>query len=115
MGKDQCLLKSVSDFFTEETLKEIVAKDKNLDPAQIKIDSWDFGAATGKGDNYLSEVSKVLVVSRLKNEVFYTKIVVKSLPKNPGRRKTFRSAEFFRNEIIFYSEVRTWLKIELLV
>ncbi|KMQ87313.1 hypothetical protein RF55_13434 [Lasius niger] len=32
-------------------------------------------------------------------------IVVKSIPKNIGRRKTFRSAVLFRNEIIFYTKI----------
>lgn len=31
--------------------------------------------------------------------------VIKSIPKNVGRRKTFRSDDFFRNEINFYKHV----------
>ncbi|XP_025162063.1 uncharacterized protein LOC105183226 isoform X2 [Harpegnathos saltator] len=32
-------------------------------------------------------------------------IVVKSIPQNVGRRKTFRSSDFFSNEIVFYTQV----------
>lgn len=32
-------------------------------------------------------------------------IVIKSMPKNVGRRKTFRSSDFFRNEVNFYNTV----------
>ena len=108
MGKDRDLLKGVSDYFTEETLREMVAKEKNLKPAEVEITSWDFGKASAKGEGYLSTVNKVGITGRRigSGESLETKIVVKSLPKNIGRRKTFRSAEFFHNESIFYSEVR---------
>lgn len=32
-------------------------------------------------------------------------MIVKSLPMNHSHRKTFRSAEFFRNEILFFSKI----------
>lgn len=107
MGKDRDLLRGVSDFFTEEILREIVAKEKNLKPSDVEIVSWDFGKASAKGEGYLSTVNKVGITGRKVSdgERLETKIVVKSLPKNIGRRKTFRSVEFFHNESIFYGEV----------
>lgn len=32
-------------------------------------------------------------------------LIIKSLPSNIGRRKSFRSTDFFRNEIAFYEHV----------
>ena len=105
MNKDLNLLKEVSSYFTEETLKNIVAKENNVSVDNVEIFDWDFGEASAKGDSYLSVVNRVEVRSKVKNEISVMKLVVKSLPNNIGRRKTFRSVEFFHNEIIFYTKV----------
>ncbi|XP_014214809.1 uncharacterized protein LOC106643982 isoform X2 [Copidosoma floridanum] len=107
MKKNISLLESVSKYFTEEALRSIVAKFYKTNVAKVEISSWDFGNASKKGDSYLSTVDRVIVKGLVKNEAKQVNLVVKSLPNNPGRRKTFRSAEFFRNEIIFYSEIAT--------
>jgi hypothetical protein len=39
-------------------------------------------------------------------------VIVKFLLKNLGRRKTYRSAEFFKNEAIFYEKVIGSLKLK---
>lgn len=42
---------------------------------------------------------------RKNEDTFQINTVIKSIPKNVGRRKTFRSDDFFRNEINFYEHV----------
>lgn len=105
MFKDKRLLEGVSKYFTEETLQNIVATLSKEDSNYVEILSWDFGDANAKGDSYLSTVNRVTLKAKVKNQDKELKIVVKSLPNNMGRRKTFRSAEFFNNEIVFYTEV----------
>lgn len=39
------------------------------------------------------------------SEEISVSLVIKSTPKNVGRRKTFRSADFFRNEVNFYNHI----------
>ncbi|XP_058790196.1 uncharacterized protein LOC131663681 [Phymastichus coffea] len=103
MSKD--LLESVSKFFTENKLKEIVAKQLNENIKDIAILSWEFSDASKKGDSYLSTVDRVAIKCKVKNQIKEVKIVVKSLPNNKGRRATYRSTDFFANEITFYVEI----------
>lgn len=42
---------------------------------------------------------------RGENEKVVVNVIIKVLPSNLGRRKTFRSLDFFENEIIFYHKV----------
>nr|XP_033341054.1 uncharacterized protein LOC117229016 [Megalopta genalis] len=103
MAKDYGKLKEVSEKFTEETLKEIVLK---VHKGQ-KVDNlnWCFDEANSKGDSYLSTVNKVKIVGNVDGKEIEVKIVVKSLPQNIGRRNTYRSTEFFRNEILIYTKI----------
>ncbi|XP_076764267.1 uncharacterized protein LOC143431430 isoform X2 [Xylocopa sonorina] len=103
IGKDYSKLKEVSDCFTEETLKNILNTVHN--GKEINVSGWDFGEANAKGDNYLSTVNKIKVTGTIDGKQVEVNIVVKSLPKNIGRRKTYRSSEFFQNEIAFYTKV----------
>lgn len=106
MAKDKSLLESVSKYFTESSLANIVAKSLNEDAKNVTILSWDFdNESVKKGDSYLSTVDRVTIKSKIKNQEKETKIFVKSLPNNLVRRKTFRSVEFFHNEIMFYAKV----------
>ena len=105
MSRNTDLLIGVSDKFTEKTLQDILAKLTCSRSENTKIVSWDFGAAIPKGDSYLSTVSRILVKGEVNGNSVEMKLVVKSLPKNLGRRKTFRSSDFFYNEITFYKEV----------
>ncbi|XP_048508443.1 uncharacterized protein LOC105689818 isoform X1 [Athalia rosae] len=103
MSKDKNLLWGVSDLFTEKTLEDILSKIcKEKD---VKVLSWDFGEASNKGDGYLSTVNRVKVKGEANGKPIETSLVVKSLPRNIARRKSFRSAEFFRNEIAFYVDI----------
>ncbi|XP_059611132.1 uncharacterized protein LOC132258046 [Phlebotomus argentipes] len=60
-----------------------------------------------KGDSYLSEVYRLRLSGEnsTSGEIKCLNFVVKGMPRNIGRRKTFRSADFFRNEIIFYEQI----------
>ncbi|CAK9829094.1 hypothetical protein ANTRET_LOCUS6498 [Anthophora retusa] len=102
-SKDYAKLKDVSDVFTEETLKDILYKVYN--GKEINVLSWDFADLNTKGDNYLSIVHKIKVTGTVDGEKVHVNLIVKGMPKNVGRRKTFRSAEFFNNEIEFYTKV----------
>ena len=110
MSKNKKLLEDVSKYFTEDTLKNIAQKVIKKDIRSIEVVSWHFENASGKGDSYLSTVDRVTVKVKVSNEIKSIKIVVKSLPNNLGRRKTYRSGEFFRNEIMFYAEVNCYFK-----
>ncbi|XP_055637425.1 uncharacterized protein LOC129776066 isoform X2 [Toxorhynchites rutilus septentrionalis] len=99
-------LEDVSPLFTEVVLDDIIrAKGGN------KCTSWQFDdGGFGKGDSYLSEVFRISLEDNTccKDESgspLKVKLVVKSIPKNVGRRKTFRSDNFFQNEINFYNIV----------
>ncbi|XP_062559062.1 uncharacterized protein LOC134223866 [Armigeres subalbatus] len=96
----------VSPKFDESVLDDIIRVSGGN-----KCTSWSFvDSEFGKGDSYLSEVYRIT----LKDETTKTaadssplivRVIVKTIPKNVGRRKTFRSADFFRNEINFYNVV----------
>lgn len=105
MSQNKDLLMEVSDHFTEKNLRDILAKKNGGKSEDVRVLSWDFGAASAKGDSYLSTVSRICVKGEIKGKSIEVKLVVKSLPKNLGRRKTFRSPDFFYNEITFYEEV----------
>ncbi|KAL6263305.1 hypothetical protein P5V15_006103 [Pogonomyrmex californicus] len=99
-------LSDVSDKFTEEVLTDILCEAAN--GKKVQLTNWSFGEGFAKGDSYLSTVNKGILYGvtddNLKQQV-QVNFVVKSIPKNVGRRNTFRSGEFFSNEIIFYTKV----------
>ncbi|XP_012285036.1 uncharacterized protein LOC105702220 isoform X2 [Orussus abietinus] len=103
MNKDTSQLDSVNKLFTEKTLEEIL--EKATGKPRPRILGWSFGGGFTKGDNYLSTVNRITVKGIVENEEVEVKLVVKSLPQNLGRRNTFRSTEFFYNEIIFYEKI----------
>lgn len=102
-SKDHAKLKNVSDCFTEETLKNILRTEHRGKNAEVS--GWAFSRANAKGDNYLSDVDKIKITGIVDGKEVETDLVVKSLPSNIGRRNTYRSVEFFRNEIMFYTKV----------
>ncbi|CAK1589825.1 unnamed protein product [Parnassius mnemosyne] len=84
------LSKSLSDWFKED----------------ISFTHWEYVSDTGKGDSYLSEVIRIKIFGRTKDGAGkHVQVVLKTIPKNTCRRLTFRSDEFFRNEIAFYERV----------
>ncbi|XP_071634634.1 uncharacterized protein [Temnothorax longispinosus] len=104
--KERVNLSDVSDKFTEEVLVDVLSRAYNR--KKVQLTDWNFGEGFAKGDSYLSIVNKGklsgIVDGNSKQQV-QVNIVVKSIPKNIGRRKTLRSGEFFGNEIIFYTKV----------
>lgn len=103
MAKDLKLLSGVSKYFTEETLREVLRKSSGEN--EVTVTGWSFKPLLTKGDSYLAQVDRITVNGKAGGKDIEIKLVVKSLPKNLGRRKTFRSVEFFYNEITFYKEV----------
>lgn len=106
MSKDLSLLSGVSKLFTEETLEEILRKVSG--EKEVKVLSWDFGEAANKGDGYLSIVDRVKIAGEAGGKPIDVSLVVKSMPQNLGRRKTFRSTDFFYNEVTCYLEVNRY-------
>jgi len=106
--KDRVNLSDVSDKFTEEVLADVLHRACN---GKVQLTDWKFGEGFAKGDSYMSTVNKGklygIMDGNLKQQV-QVNFVVKSIPKNIGRRKTFRSSEFFRNEITFYTKVNIY-------
>ncbi|CAL1685604.1 unnamed protein product [Lasius platythorax] len=99
-------LSEINNKFTEEVLTNILSKACNR--KEVQLTDWNFNEGSAKGDNYLSNVYKGKVngiINDNPRQHVQVNIIVKSMPKNPGTRKTLRCAEFFRNEIAFYTEV----------
>lgn len=111
--------------FNDEVLQQIVIKKTGWDKTKIKC--LRLGEESKKGDSYLSTVVKFEIdaVGSIKRYVhllfllckillfFFSEeekqctvcVIVKGFPKNLARRKTFRSQDFFSNEITFYEKV----------
>ncbi|XP_015180562.1 PREDICTED: uncharacterized protein LOC107068536 [Polistes dominula] len=100
---NQVDLNTVSAKLTKEVLESILAAEHNV--KDVKVIDWDFDDASVKGDSYLTIVNKVKVNGIANGKPVQTDIVIKSLPKNLGRRKSFRSIDFFKNEVVFYTKV----------
>lgn len=97
-------LSEVSDKFTKDTLTDVLCKAQGK---KVQLIDWDVGEGFAKGDSYLSVVTKVTVYGITDDDSkqhVQVNVVIKSIPKNVGRRKTFRSSEFFSNEIEFYTQ-----------
>ncbi|KAK9298052.1 hypothetical protein QLX08_008407 [Tetragonisca angustula] len=103
INKEYGKLTEISVHFTEETLKHILRVVNN--GKEVNVLSWDFDGTSSKGDNYLSTIYKIKVIGTVDGKEIEVGSVIKSLPKNIGRRKTYRSAEFFSNEIMFYTKI----------
>lgn len=104
------LAEVISSKFSEENFKNILSKATNN--VNVSLTGWKFEAGSAKGDNYLSVVHRVQIDGLADGKKIQTKVIIKTLPRNVATRKTFRSAEFFENEINFYSKV-TFFKIIL--
>jgi len=103
--KNRVDLSEISNKFTKQVLTDILCKVHN--GKEILLTDWNFGEGFAKGDSYLSTVNKGKVYGITKDNLkqhVQVNFVVKSIPKNVGRKKTFRSAEFFCNEILFYTQ-----------
>lgn len=100
-------LSKMNNKFTEEVLISILSKACNEE--KVHLTDWSFNEGSAKGDNYLSNVYKGEVIGTIDGnpkQNVRANIVIKSMPNNPGTRKTLRCADFFRNEIVFYTQVK---------
>ncbi|XP_055383577.1 uncharacterized protein LOC129613499 [Condylostylus longicornis] len=91
-------LSIISKKFTLETLKEI-ASNAGIGTENVVAEFADSNMK--KGDSYLSEIYRLIVTSKTGK----VKVLVKTMPKTVARRQTFRSDEFFKNEIDFYTKI----------
>lgn len=67
---------------------------------------FQYVSETGKGDSYLSELIRIRVHGVNENNIAnHIQLILKNIPKSVSRRLTFRSHEFFKNEINFYEKV----------
>lgn len=97
-------LQDISSKFTENVLDDIIKNSGGL-----KHTSWEFGTGFTKGDSMLSEVFRFFVYGVKENgDKVTVRLVIKALPRNVARNKTFRSTDFFENEINFYKDVRKY-------
>lgn len=106
MSKKCATLSEVNNKFTEDVLISILSKVCN--GKQVQLTDWNFNEGSARGDNYLSNVYKGKVSGTIDGDPkqhVQANIVVKSMPKNPGTRKTLRCADFFCNEIVFYTQI----------
>jgi len=107
LNKKCVILSEMNNKFTEDVLISILSKVHN--GKKVQLMDWSFSEGAAKGDNYLSNVYKGKVngiIDGNPKQHVQANIVVKSMPKNPGTRKSLRCADFFRNEIAFYTQVR---------
>lgn len=103
MADDFKTLTGVSPLITNERLNESLTKWFGEDTT---FTHWEYVGDTGKGDSYLSELIRIKIYGLNSNkESKHVQCVLKSIPKNVSRRLTFRSNEFFYNEISFYEKV----------
>ncbi|XP_013138437.1 PREDICTED: uncharacterized protein LOC106103270 isoform X1 [Papilio polytes] len=84
------LTKALTDWFKED----------------VSFTHWEYVSDTGKGDSYLSEVIRIKIHGTTQEGATRcVQVVLKTIPKNVCRRLTFKSHEFFKNEIMFYEKV----------
>ncbi|XP_044254739.1 uncharacterized protein LOC123005162 [Tribolium madens] len=104
----QELQKIISPKFTQQVIDDIIKKKSGLSDVSVK--KIEIGASSKKGDSYLSNICRFTIDANGKNkkgneESISIPVIVKYFPKNIARRNTYRSADFFENEIIFYEKV----------
>ena len=107
LNKKCVTLSEMNNQFTEDVLINILSKICNGN--EVQLTDWSFNEGSAKGDNYLSNIYKGKVNGIINGDPkqhVQANIVVKSMPKNPGTRKTLRCVDFFHNEIAFYTQVK---------
>ncbi|XP_026316173.1 uncharacterized protein LOC113227457 isoform X2 [Hyposmocoma kahamanoa] len=72
----------------------------------VTFTHWENIGGLGKGNFYISELMQIIVYGKNQNgESKSVDVMVRNIPKSIASRLTFRSNEFFRNEINFYEIV----------
>jgi hypothetical protein len=85
----------------EVALKEIVKIQLGSDDYEV-----EFAAGSSKGDNYLGEIIRIHITSKIKN----FNLILKIPPQNEARREQLRMPSFFHREILFYVDVMAMYK-----
>ncbi|KAG7211358.1 hypothetical protein KM043_010648 [Ampulex compressa] len=101
--KSQTDLNAISNEFTEETINNVFSKITKA--KDVKVVKWDCASVGGTGDSYMANTFKIKINGVADGKSVETRVFIKAISKNVGRRKTYRSAEFFYNEIMFYTKV----------
>ncbi|KAF5285489.1 hypothetical protein FQR65_LT13234 [Abscondita terminalis] len=103
------LFSFISPKLNAEVLKELI--EKNFKLKNVTLLEVTFKLNSNKGDSYLSSVNMLSLKAVGTDESTHEEreislpIVAKSLPKAIGWRNTFRSVDFFKNEVTFYTKV----------
>ncbi|XP_013138372.1 PREDICTED: uncharacterized protein LOC106103224 [Papilio polytes] len=101
--EDYSSLTQVSPALTEDKLNSALSE---WFKETVVFTRWEYVGEIGKGDSYLSEVRKIRIHGITRFGVDRNvQVILKTIPRNICRRLTFRSDEFFRNEIAFYTNV----------
>ncbi|KAJ2942598.1 hypothetical protein O0L34_g2065 [Tuta absoluta] len=101
---DDCkTLTSASEILTNEFISKALSKWFDED---VKFTHWQHVGALSEGDSYLSELMRIKIYGRTNDgDIRDVQVILKNIPKNVCRRLTYRSDEFFKNEINFYDTV----------
>ncbi|CAH0403474.1 unnamed protein product [Chilo suppressalis] len=103
MSQDFKHLSNVSPLLTDDSLSEALTE---WFQESIVFTHWEYVSETNKGDSYLSELMRIRIYgTNQNNDLKQVQVILKSIPKSLSRRLTFRSDEFFKNEINFYEKV----------
>ncbi|CAG2066258.1 unnamed protein product [Timema podura] len=102
---DSKALKEISSKFNEDTLTDIVRVVAGRN--DVRLVNYKMTNATSPGDNYITCVYRIAVegTSLDGGQNYSFSLIVKGLPPNLGRRKTFHSTYSFANEVAFYEKV----------
>lgn len=82
----------------EIALKEIIEKTLGSDDYEV-----EYCAGSSKGDNYLGEIIRIKIKSKVRN----FNLILKIPPQNESRRKQHHMPLLFHREILFYDDVMT--------
>ncbi|XP_028157094.1 uncharacterized protein LOC114350467 isoform X4 [Ostrinia furnacalis] len=103
LNEDQSSLIQVSPVLTPETLSEALTK---WFEKPCTFTHWQYVSDTGKGDSYLSDLMRIRIYGNNEHGVSKNvQVILKTMPSSVARRLTFKSHEFFQNEINFYVKV----------
>ncbi|XP_072946368.1 uncharacterized protein [Epargyreus clarus] len=101
-NEDYSTLSGVSPLLTDAKVSESLTAWFG---EKVTFTHWDYVSDTGKGDAYLSEVIRIRIHGKTDEGIpKHVQVILKSIPKNTSRRLTFRSHDFFKNEIDFYQQ-----------
>jgi hypothetical protein len=102
-SRPEASLQVISPLFTEALLEKIVRTAVHNEAASVQSHTVTYATAPGEG--YLGIVYRVRAEVLSGGSVRQLSFIVKGMPVNMARRKTWKIPSFFRNEVLFYSHV----------